>query len=76
MKIAADQLRSLATTLLESRDVSPDAAVLQADLLVEAELRGQPSHGLQRLPLCSRDWRKGSRMGTPREPRRGCAKRF
>ncbi|WP_273727375.1 Ldh family oxidoreductase [Brucella gallinifaecis] len=51
MKLAAERLRGLAVTLLEARDVPPAHAHLQADLLLEAELRGIPSHGLQRLPV-------------------------
>ncbi|PWU70833.1 dehydrogenase [Ochrobactrum sp. POC9] len=51
MKSAPDQLRDLATRLLLSRGASPEPAALQADILIEAELRGLPSHGLQRLPL-------------------------
>jgi LDH2 family malate/lactate/ureidoglycolate dehydrogenase len=41
----------MATALLEARDVPAANARLQADVLLEAELRGLPSHGLQRLPL-------------------------
>ncbi|PWE54908.1 dehydrogenase [Metarhizobium album] len=59
MKIMPDRLRALATSLLESRNASPQAAALQADLLVEAELRGLPSHGLQRLPLLLSRLEKG-----------------
>ncbi|KXF78126.1 dehydrogenase [Paramesorhizobium deserti] len=51
MKLPADRLRKLATALLESRGASAESARLQTDLLLEAELRGLPSHGLQRLPL-------------------------
>ncbi|NVP57709.1 Ldh family oxidoreductase [Mycoplana rhizolycopersici] len=51
MKLTPERLRGLATALLEARDVPPANARLQADLLLEAELRGLPSHGLQRLPL-------------------------
>lgn len=50
MRIFESRLRGLATSLLEQRGVPPAAARLQADLLIEAELRGLPSHGLQRLP--------------------------
>lgn len=50
MKIGADTARSLAVDLLRQRDASARNALLQADQLVEAELRGHPSHGLQRLP--------------------------
>jgi L-2-hydroxycarboxylate dehydrogenase (NAD+) len=59
MKFTADQLRRLATGLLESHGASQEAAALQADLLVEAELRGVPSHGLQRLPLLLSRLEKG-----------------
>jgi len=51
MKLPPDMLRKLAISLLERRGTPADPARLQADLLVEAELRGLPSHGLQRLPL-------------------------
>jgi L-2-hydroxycarboxylate dehydrogenase (NAD+) len=44
------ELRALSERLLMQRGAPEDAARLQADLLVEAELRGLPSHGLQRLP--------------------------
>nr|CAD6436284.1 dehydrogenase [Rhizobium sp. Q54] len=44
-------LRCLAQSLLEKHGVPEHNATLQTDLLIEAELRGLPSHGLQRLPL-------------------------
>lgn len=50
MRISEPSLRQLATGLLKERGASPAVAWLQADLLIEAELRGLPSHGLQRLP--------------------------
>ncbi len=50
MAASVDELRSLAEALLRQRGVPADGARLQADLLIEAELRGHPSHGLQRLP--------------------------
>ncbi|UJQ94732.1 Ldh family oxidoreductase [Mariluticola halotolerans] len=50
MNITAAQALSLATRLLEDKGVMHAHARLQAELLVEAELRGHPSHGLQRLP--------------------------
>lgn len=50
MRVAELNLRRLATGLLEERGAPPMVAWLQADLLIEAELRGLPSHGLQRLP--------------------------
>ncbi|MGB3539482.1 MAG: Ldh family oxidoreductase [Mesorhizobium sp.] len=50
MRVDADTARSLAIDLLRQRKASADNACSQADLLVQAELRGHPSHGLQRLP--------------------------
>lgn len=45
----ADALR-LSTTLLVERHAPTRHAEIQANVLVEAELKGHPSHGLQRLP--------------------------
>jgi L-2-hydroxycarboxylate dehydrogenase (NAD+) len=59
MRIPPDRLRQLATALLEAKGASPFNAHLQADLLLEAELRGLPSHGLQRLPLLLSRLKKG-----------------
>jgi LDH2 family malate/lactate/ureidoglycolate dehydrogenase len=50
VRVDADTARALAIDLLKQRGASEDNARSQADLLVEAELRGHPSHGLQRLP--------------------------
>jgi LDH2 family malate/lactate/ureidoglycolate dehydrogenase len=41
---------AMAVAALEGRSVPAEHAALQADVLVEAELKGHPSHGLQRLP--------------------------
>lgn len=51
MKFTPQRLIKLTTTLLEAKGVPAANARLQADLLLEAELRELPSHGLQRLPL-------------------------
>lgn len=51
MRLPPSRLKNLSVALLEKRGVPADSARLQADLLLEAELRGLPSHGLQRLPL-------------------------
>lgn len=59
MKLMPDQLCKLAMALLQSRGALQEAAALQADLLVEAELRGLPSHGMQRLPLLLSRLEKG-----------------
>ncbi len=50
MHPSIEELRQLSRRALESHEVSKANARLQADLLIEAELRGLPSHGLQRLP--------------------------
>lgn len=50
MLISAERLRVMAEKTLLAQEVTPSNARIQADLLIEAELRGLPSHGLQRLP--------------------------
>ena len=50
MMVTAARLRLLATQLLNGCGAPSDIAELQADVLIEAELRGLPSHGLLRLP--------------------------
>ncbi|MDW6024141.1 Ldh family oxidoreductase [Mesorhizobium sp. BAC0120] len=50
MKVTRDEALALSMGLLEGRDTPAKCALLQSDILVEAELRGHPSHGLQRLP--------------------------
>ncbi|GAA1698036.1 Ldh family oxidoreductase [Streptomyces yatensis] len=44
------QLTALACRILTAQGVPPAAAMWQAGLLVDAELKGQRSHGLLRLP--------------------------
>jgi L-2-hydroxycarboxylate dehydrogenase (NAD+) len=66
MKLAPERLRGLASALLEARNVPSAHARLQADLLLEAELRGLPSHGLQRLPLILSRLDKGLADGQAR----------
>lgn len=41
---------ALATRLLHQRNVLDHHAAIQARVLVDAEMKGHPSHGLQRLP--------------------------
>lgn len=66
MRVAPERLRELASGLLEARDVPSAHARLQADLLLEAELRGLPSHGLQRLPIILTRLDKGLADGRAR----------
>lgn len=66
MNLAPERLRGMASALLEARNVPSAHARLQADLLLEAELRGLPSHGLQRLPLILSRLDKGLADGQAR----------
>jgi L-2-hydroxycarboxylate dehydrogenase (NAD+) len=50
MRVLQDDAVLLAATLLQERDCPVAHATLQAEVLVEAELKRHPSHGLQRLP--------------------------
>lgn len=50
MLISAEHLRESAEKALLRQGVTLSNARIQTDLLIEAELRGLPSHGLQRLP--------------------------
>ncbi len=50
MLVPAGKIRKMAENALLAQGVTPANAHLQADLLIEAELRGLPSHGVQRLP--------------------------
>jgi len=50
VQVSETSLRGLCTGLLEVWGVPSEAARLQAELLIEAELRGLPSHGVMRLP--------------------------
>lgn len=50
MLVPAGKIREMAENALLAQGVTPTNAHLQADLLIEAELRGLPSHGVQRLP--------------------------
>ncbi|SHO66481.1 Malate/lactate/ureidoglycolate dehydrogenase, LDH2 family [Pseudoxanthobacter soli DSM 19599] len=59
----------LGTELLEARGAPKAAARLQAGVLVEAELKGHPSHGLQRLPRLLARIERG--LADPRAEGRG-----
>ena len=50
MIVTENDAMALAVVLLEDRGVPSRHAILQARVLVEAELKAHPSHGLQRLP--------------------------
>ena len=52
--ITADAASEAIHTVLAARGVPPADAALQADHLVEGDLRGHSSHGIQRLPVIAR----------------------
>ncbi|MGY4103888.1 Ldh family oxidoreductase [Nocardia sp. R16R-3T] len=48
--VSVREARALALKILQDRGAPTRSAELQADLLIEGDLRGHPSHGLLRLP--------------------------
>lgn len=50
MNISEQSAMALVVELLGQRNVLKNNAITQASVLVDAELKGHPSHGLQRLP--------------------------
>lgn len=50
MRLSVESLRELSVALLTKYGAPAEYAHLQTDLLIEAEMRGLPSHGVQRLP--------------------------
>jgi LDH2 family malate/lactate/ureidoglycolate dehydrogenase len=50
MLIAVNEVSEVALRALIAHHVTPDHAALQADLLLDAQMRGVASHGLLRLP--------------------------
>ncbi len=50
MRVSAAEARAVARALLLDAGTPEPHAALQAEVLLEGELRGHPSHGLQRLP--------------------------
>jgi LDH2 family malate/lactate/ureidoglycolate dehydrogenase len=49
--VDADQERDVIAAVLQRHGASREPAVVQASWLVEADLRGQSSHGIARLPM-------------------------
>lgn len=68
MRIEADTAREIVAAALERVGVAPEAAAIQARWLVEGELRGHPSHGIQRLPVLVERVREGL-LDAAAEPR-------
>ncbi|WP_181700899.1 Ldh family oxidoreductase [Chthonobacter albigriseus] len=59
MRVCERDAQDLAVGLLRGYGVPEKSAQIQAGILVEAELRGHPSHGLQRLPRLLRRIERG-----------------
>ena len=59
LHVSSDDLRALAETIFRKRGVPKKDAVLVADILIEANLRGHDSHGVIRIP----NWIKGLDCG-------------
>jgi L-2-hydroxycarboxylate dehydrogenase (NAD+) len=59
MLIHVSQARMLAARILEDAGAPARHARMQADILIDGELRGHPSHGLLRLPRLVRRIRAG-----------------
>jgi len=54
------QLRGLAADILKAAGVPPEEARTVADMLIDADLMGLSSHGLQRIPQYVEDLRLGA----------------
>jgi L-2-hydroxycarboxylate dehydrogenase (NAD+) len=59
LTVSAVEARALSEAVLSGLGATPDGARAQTGLLVEADLRGRPSHGLQRLPVLAQRIEKG-----------------
>lgn len=51
MNVSVEWARERAEAVLRSAGLDEDQAALVVDAMIEAELRGRPTHGLMRLPL-------------------------
>jgi LDH2 family malate/lactate/ureidoglycolate dehydrogenase len=68
--IDVDRLRVMITDILIGNGADADDAECQADILIEGELREQPSHGVGRLPVLVGRLRNGLIVsGAPITPR-------
>jgi L-2-hydroxycarboxylate dehydrogenase (NAD+) len=66
LRVDVEEARSVTVAILRMLGASSEEAAQQAELLTEADLRGHPSHGLQRLPVLVERIRNGVvRFGVP-----------
>ena len=61
MRVHIEDLRELCLDILERREMTEDDAHTIADVLLEAELRRRPTHGLIRLPGIAERYALGGR---------------
>ena len=50
MKVLVEELRQLCMDILGNQGLNEDDARIVSDVVLEAELRGRPSHGVIRVP--------------------------
>ncbi|MFC0529037.1 Ldh family oxidoreductase [Phytohabitans kaempferiae] len=62
--VPVDRLRACVLRALAGSGIGADAAAAQADMLIEGNLRGRPSHGVQRLPTLIQRIRAGLAQAT------------
>lgn len=60
LRVSAEQHRALSMQVLTGLGVPEADARAQADLLLEGDLRGHPSHGLRRLDMLAQRLRSGA----------------
>ncbi|HEX3616015.1 MAG TPA: Ldh family oxidoreductase [Solirubrobacteraceae bacterium] len=65
VRVPADELRSLATRILEAAGLSADHAEIVAGAFIWANLRGVDSHGVSRLPRYLELFKKGEANAHP-----------
>jgi len=61
MIVDVEDLRALCQKILTDRDVSDADAHIVTDILIEAELRGRPTHGVIRMPAIADKVSSGAR---------------
>ena len=63
--IESDRLKEFVSSVLERVGVSAEDAAIVSDCLVDADVRGIPSHGVSRLPAYIETFRRGFNRPKP-----------